>query len=113
MICARCRPRRSRILGNREVIALDQDALGRQGEPLSQRDGIEIWAKPLQDGGRAIGVFNRNDTERPVRFTWKEAGLPAAPNSLRDLWLHRDLTPAADGWSGSIQAHDVLLLRVR
>jgi len=101
------------ILGNREVIALDQDALGRQGGRLAARDGIEIWAKPLQDGGRAIGVFNRNDTAQTVRFTWQEAGLPAAPHALRDLWLHRDLPPAADGWSGSIQAHDVLLLRAR
>ena len=90
--------------------------------PLEASVAEELWLwkqsspynRPDHRGfGRAIGVFNRNDTERPVRFTWKEAGLPAAPNSLRDLWLHRDLTPAADGWSGSIQAHDVLLLRVR
>ena len=101
------------ILGNREVIALDQDILGRQGERIASRDGIEIWARPLSDGGRAIGVFNRNESGQTVRLTWKELGLGARPTALRDLWKHCDLTPAEDGYSASIPAHGVLLLRVR
>ncbi|HUL54142.1 MAG TPA: glycoside hydrolase family 27 protein [Opitutaceae bacterium] len=101
------------ILSNREVIALDQDVLGRQGERLSSRDAIEIWTKPLHDGGRAIGVFNRNDTAKAVQLAWKELGRSAPPKTLRDLWQHRDLPVAADGWSGTILAHDVLLLRVQ
>ena len=101
------------ILGNREVIALDQDPLGKQGERLAQRDGIEIWTKPLRDGGWAVGVFNRNDAARTAPFTWKELGLAAPPKEIRDLWRHVDVTPAADGYSASIAAHDVLLLRVR
>jgi alpha-galactosidase len=100
------------ILSNREVIAIDQDVLGKQGERLAQRDSIEIWARPLHDGSRAIGVFNRNDAERTVQFTWKELGLSAKPKALRDLWQHRDLEPTADGYAASILAHDVLLLRV-
>jgi alpha-galactosidase len=101
------------ILANREVIALDQDLLGRQGERISSRDGIEIWSKPLHDGSRAIAVFNRNETEQTVQLTWKELGLTAKPAALRDLWKHCDLTPAADGCSASIAAHGVLLLRVK
>ncbi len=101
------------ILGNREVIAVDQDPLGKQGERFAQRDGIEIWTKPLADGSRAIGVFNRNDAAQSVRFTWKELGLAAAPAGLRDLWRHQNLTPAPDGLSAPVGAHDVLLLRVR
>jgi alpha-galactosidase len=100
------------ILANREVIALDQDPLGRQGERISSRDGIEIWSKPLHDGSRAIAVFNRNETEQTVQLTWKELGLAAKPTALRDLWKHRDLALAADGYSGSIPAHGALLLRV-
>jgi alpha-galactosidase len=100
------------ILVNREVIALDQDILGRQGERLVSRDGIEIWVKPLHDGSRAIGVFNRNETEKAVQITWKEIGLAAKPTALRDLWQHCDLAPAADGYSAPVPAHGVLLLRV-
>ena len=101
------------ILTNREVIALDQDVLGVQGKRLVSRDGFEIWIKPLHDGGRAIGVFNRNDTEKTVQLSWKEIGLSAQPKTLRDLWQHRDLAPAADGYSASILGHGVLLLRLR
>jgi alpha-galactosidase len=100
------------ILSNREVIALDQDVLGHQGERLASRDDIEIWGKPLHDDGRAIGVFNRNDAPKAVALTWKDLGLAAPPKSARDLWQHRDLPVAAAGWSGTILAHDVLLLRV-
>ena len=100
------------ILANREVIAIDQDVMGRQGERLANRDGIEIWAKPLRDGSRAIGVFNRNKSAQTVQLTWKELGLTAKPKALRDLWQHCDLTPAADGYSAPVPAHGVLLLRV-
>jgi alpha-galactosidase len=101
------------ILANPEVIAIDQDVLGRQGECLVSRDGIEIWAKPLHDGSRAIAVFNRNETEKTGSLTWKEIGQPVTPKSVRDLWKHSDLTPAADGYSAPVLAHGVLLLRVR
>jgi alpha-galactosidase len=98
------------ILGNREVIAVDQDALGRQGERRASRDGVELWIKPLHDGSRAIGVFNRTETERPARFTWTELGLSARPQALRDLWEHRDMEVAADGVSGRVPTHGVMLL---
>ena len=101
------------ILNNREVIAIDQDRLGKQGERRAEANGIEIWTKPLADGGQAVGVFNRNDQESPAALTWAQLGLPAAPKALRDLWAHRDLPPAADGWQGRIPAHGVVLLVVK
>jgi alpha-galactosidase len=98
------------ILGNREVIALDQDVLGRQGERISSRDGVELWAKPLHDGSQAFGIFNRNDAEKTANFTWKDLGLAGAPKVMRDLWTHRDLTPATAGVSGPVAAHGVWLV---
>jgi alpha-galactosidase len=100
------------ILTNREAIAINQDALGRQGERLASRDGIELWARPLHDGSQAVGVFNRTEEEKTVTFTWTELGRSARPKALRDLWAHRDLGPAGDGLSGRVAAHGVLLLIV-
>jgi alpha-galactosidase len=105
-------PETRAILTNREVIALDQDPLGTQGQCLSKRDGIEIWAKPLHDASRAVGVFNRSDKAASVKLAWTELGLAAKPKTLRDLWEHRDLEPAAEGWQGRIPAHGVVMLRV-
>ena len=101
------------ILTNREVIALDQDPLGKQGERILSRDGLEVWAKPLHDGGRAIGIFNRADATQTANFTWAEFGLGAQPKTARDLWTHLDLEPALLGFTGTVPAHGVLLLRLR
>jgi alpha-galactosidase len=99
------------LLTNREVIAIDQDPLGHQARRIWQRDGIEIWARPLADGRWAAGIFNRTDAAQPVRVTWSDLGLKSAPAGLRDLWLHRPEPADPDGWAGSIPAHGVKLLR--
>jgi alpha-galactosidase len=101
------------ILTNREVIAVDQDPLGKQAVVIEKEDGIEIWAKPLQNGSRAVGIFNRSDQESDVDLAWLELGFALKPGTLRDLWAHKNLTPAADGWKGQIPAHGVLMLIVK
>ena len=101
------------ILTNREVIAVNQDVLGKQGERVSSRDGIEIWAKPLHDGSQAVGVFNRTAEEKAVKFTWAEIGRSAQPKALRDLWEHRDWEPAKEDCSGRVPAHGVLMFLVK
>jgi alpha-galactosidase len=98
------------ILTNREVIAVDQDALGKQAVCFTKRDTIEVWAKPLQDGSRAYGIFNRSDGAVDEDVSWPELGLGVKPGALRDLWAHQDLTPGAEGWEGQIPAHGVVIL---
>lgn len=100
------------ILANREAIAVDQDPLGQPGRRIAARDGVELWARPLHDGGQAVGVFNRNETEATAQFAWSELGLDAPPCTLRDLWLHQDVAPRADGITATLPAHGVLFLRL-
>jgi len=106
-------PETLEILTNREAIAINQDALGKQGQRVIARDGIELWTKPLQDGSLAIGVFNRNKEEKTGQFTWSEIGLAARPKAVLDLWVHKDLEPSKDAWSGPIPGHGVMLLIAR
>src|SRR6185437_2728966 len=80
------------ILANPEVIAVDQDKLGRQGTRLSQQGDLEIWKKPLAG-------------------TWSDLGLGPRPR-VRDLWAHHDLARAAS-YTARIPAHGVVLLGVR
>jgi alpha-galactosidase len=100
------------ILANRDVIAIDQDPLGRQAARLSEKDGVEIWTRPLAGGGEAVGIFNRNDAERSAWFSWPQVGLASKPAGLRDLWAHEDLGPGDTGYVGSVPAHGVILLRL-
>jgi alpha-galactosidase len=101
------------ILTNREAIAIDQDILGKQGTRLLAADGVEVWAKPLRNGGQAVGLFNRNSEETTASFTWAQIGRAAKASSVRDLWLHRDMSAGSGGMSARVPAHGVVLLLVR
>jgi alpha-galactosidase len=101
------------ILTNREVIRIDQDSLGRQATRVWEKEGLEIWTKPLHDGAEAIGLFNRNDATRTAAFPWTQIGLPGRPSSVRDLWRHLDLTPIDNAFRSDIPAHGVILLTAR
>lgn len=101
------------ILGNREAIAVDQDALGRPARRLSTRGTVELWARPLHDGGQAIGLFNRGETAQRGAFTWAELGLPSPPHALRDLWHHTELLVEPTGFQAEIPAHGVVFLRLK
>jgi alpha-galactosidase len=100
------------ILTNRDVIAIDQDALGREATRAFENAGVEVWTRPLADGGMAVGLFNRNADERRSGFTWSAIGLSSPPSSVRDLWRHEQVVPAAAGYDGVIPAHGVVMLRL-
>lgn len=101
------------ILGDEEVIAVDQDPLGKQGTVVSSTGGRWVIAKEMADGSRAVALFNESGTAQPITTTARAVGLPAADGyTLRDLWQH------TDGHSGgaiaaTVPAHGTVLLRVR
>ena len=83
-------PETTAILTNREVIAIDQDPLGKQGDRVSEVGPVEIWAKPLQGGDKAVGLFNRDDTALPVTLKLSDVGF-ARRSQARDIWAAKDL----------------------
>jgi alpha-galactosidase len=60
------------ILTNREVIAVDQDPLGKQGFKVRDDGDLEVWARPLADGSRAVILFNRGTREAEITVNWPE-----------------------------------------
>ncbi|QHG89078.1 MULTISPECIES: glycoside hydrolase family 27 protein [Xanthomonas] len=103
-------PATLRLLRNQDVLAIDQDPLGRQGRAVRKADGIELWSKSLADGRVALGVFNRGTQARDVTFTPADAGL-AHIAQVRDLWRGRRLGPSTR--SVRVAAHGVVLLALR
>lgn len=100
------------ILGNREVIAVDQDPLGKQGTVVSSEGGRWVVAKQMQDGSRAVALFNENDTAQRIATTATAVGLPAAGGyTLRDLWQHRS-SHTAGTIAATVPAHGTVLVRV-
>ncbi|HEX8183525.1 MAG TPA: glycoside hydrolase family 27 protein, partial [Blastocatellia bacterium] len=80
------------ILTNKDVIAVDQDPLGMQGRRIKRQGDLDVWAKQLSDGGRAVALLNRAKAEAQISVSWSEIGYPDdLPASVRDLWSKKDL----------------------
>jgi alpha-galactosidase len=113
------KPEIAAILMNKEVIAIDQDALGRQGDRVYAEGPVEIWAKPLKDAAghksAAVAIFNFGETAsemRGIRLHLKEMGFPKAVKA-RDVWAAKDLGTITDDWKTTVPRHGVVLLVVR
>jgi hypothetical protein len=100
------------VAGNREVIAVNQDALGKQGIVVSKTDVSETVVKELADGGRAVALINRSSTPVTVSVSRAQLGL-SGKLTLRDLWTHKDQPLKGDAITVSLTPHETALYRVR
>ena len=99
------------ILLNSEVIAIDQDILGKQATRYRQSAETEIWIKALADGGMAVGLFNRATSETTISFTQNELKL-TGNWSAKDLWTHKEVDFSHATYTATVGAHSVVLLRL-
>lgn len=107
------KPEILQILTNKEVIAVDQDKLGKQGFRWYGDSVYEIWLKFLSDGDLAVCVMNVTEQDRDISITWSHIGEVPKKAAVRDLWEHKDLGSVADmpTFSRKIGPHDVAMLR--
>ena len=76
------------VLCNNEVLDVDQDSLGKPGRRVVKNEDLEVWAKELEDGSKAVGLFNRGEMEMPVTAKWSDLGLKGR-QVVRDLWRQK------------------------
>jgi alpha galactosidase A-like protein/ricin-type beta-trefoil lectin protein/alpha galactosidase C-like protein len=96
------------VLTNREVLAVDQDPLGRQGVKVA--DGV--YSKTLTGTGRrAVLLLNRTGTATPVTARWTDLGLTGTA-AVRDLWAAADRGSFAGGYTATVPAQGSVLLTV-
>jgi alpha-galactosidase len=98
------------ILTNPEVIAIDQDPAGLQGDRFAAEGPLETWVKPLSGGAKAVGLFNLADFPEAMSVDAAALGFKG-PVKARDLWTHSDLGSRAT-YSAVVPGHGVLLLRL-
>jgi alpha-galactosidase len=107
-------PEIAEILTNKEVIAVDQDQLGMQGRRVKREGDLEVWARQLADGSRAVALLNRGATETKISVSWSDIGYPDyLPASVRDLWARKDLGKSTGSFSASVASHGVVLVRIK
>ncbi|MBC8094238.1 MAG: glycoside hydrolase family 27 protein, partial [Akkermansiaceae bacterium] len=111
------------ILTDRDVIAVDQDALGIQGFVYSTNNNMEVWFKPLSNDAWAMCILNRNKTAQTMSFSWKtekvndtfakrDAAFDTTTYNVRDLWTKQERGTTKDDLTAEIPGRDVLLLRL-
>ena len=102
------------ILTNREMIAIDQDALGIQGHRVRKDGDLEIWSKQLSDGSRAVALLNRGAGEQKMTANWTDIGYPESLSAqVRDIWNHKDLGKKSGSFSADVPSHGVVVIKVK
>jgi alpha-galactosidase len=101
------------ILTNKELIAIDQDALGIQGHRVKKEGDLEVWSKQLSDGTRAVALLNRGNGDMEVSVAWQEIGYPASLKaSVRDLWSGKASENTEGKYSASVPGHGAVVVRI-
>jgi len=99
------------VLNNAEVIAVDQDPLGRQARILRKTDDEFVLAKPMEDGSMAVGLFNLSEAPRAITVTAADIGV-SGPQRVRDLWRWKDVGTVAGPYTAKVARHGVMLIRM-
>lgn len=90
------------ILMNKEIIALDQDTLGKQGFCYRDNGNYEIWIKKLANDEKAACLLNRDDEAKEVLVDfnlllkasddyWSSDRYRLENYNIRDLWEHKEI----------------------
>jgi alpha-galactosidase len=100
------------LLMNREVLAVNQDALGRLARRVKQFGPCEVWKKPLADGALAVALINRGATGSDITVKAGDIGLLDGPKLARDLWAQADIADFTTELTQRVQPHQTILLKI-
>jgi alpha-galactosidase len=99
------------ILTNRDVIAVNQDKLGKQGQRVWQSGEQEVWARTLSGGAMAVAFFNRGKDEAKITVKAAELKLDGKWKA-RDLWTHQNVSWPESEYSATVAGHGVVMLHL-
>ncbi len=100
------------VLCNHEVIAVDQDPLGKQARIVRHTEEDFVLLKEMEDGSKAMGVFNLKNEAAAVNVSFNEIDLNGK-QLFRDLWLQKDLGMVENYFQAELPAHGVSMVRIR
>ena len=101
------------ILTNRDVIAIDQDRLGREGTRAYSEGEVDVWTRQLSGGAMAVAVINAGPdrySTHPFHLSLTKLGLHG-PQKSKDLWTGKEIT-LTENMPLEIASHDILLVRI-
>ncbi|WP_259070071.1 putative Ig domain-containing protein [Mucilaginibacter sp. X4EP1] len=99
------------LLANDEVLAIDQDALGKQAHQAFKTNDYQIWIKDLADGSKAVGLFNTSDKYQTITLNRHENDL-AQYTKIRDVWQQKYVVGIWPNYITKVAPHGVVLLKL-
>jgi len=99
------------LLTNDEVIEVNQDPLGKQATRVAGEWCSDVYAKPLEDGGWAVGLFNRGAKAMKVSLAWSDLKI-AGRQRVRDLWRQKDIGTFEGVYEAEVAPHGVVMVKV-
>jgi alpha-galactosidase len=110
---AKLSPESVKILGNPDVIAVDQDPLGRAPNLLRRDGGMDVLIKPLKSGAYAVAAFNYGMTATAVELHAADLGFNGNSCHLQaqDLWTEK-ISSGLSSLSAQVASHDTAVWRV-
>ncbi|MBC7783357.1 MAG: putative Ig domain-containing protein [Burkholderiales bacterium] len=99
------------LLTNDEVLAINQDPLGKQAVHVSRGENVHVYMKELEDGSRAVGLFNTGPTEATCTAGWSDLKV-SGKQTVRDLWRQTDIGVFEKQYETTLPPHGVRLLRI-
>ena len=99
------------LLTNDEVIAINQDELGRAAGRVLDDGGNEVWTRPLSDGSVAVAVFNRGPVGSKMKLDLAKLGLNGK-RTVRDVWQRQDLGVREGSFDVDLISHGAVLFKV-
>jgi alpha-galactosidase len=91
-------------------LEINQDPLGKPARKVISNPGYQVWSKDLEDGSKAIGIFNLDDAGIKVKIAFPDLGLEGK-YSVRDAWRQKDIGILDGSFQTRILRHGVMLVR--
>ena len=99
------------LLSNDDVIEVNQDALGKPARRVLKTDSYQVWVKSLEDGTRAVGIFNMQSEPQAITVKWSDLNIRGG--IVRDLWRQKDLGRYESEFTTRVAPHCVTLVRIK
>jgi len=100
------------LLMNREVLAINQDKLGKPAWRVKQSGQCEVWKKPLAEGRVAVALLNRGSSGNDITLKASDIGMLDRPKLVRNLWANEDIADFTVELTQRVQPHETILLTV-
>lgn len=98
------------MLKNDEMIAVNQDPLGKACTELPSVDKLKIYVKEMEDKSKVIGILNTGDANCDTTIPWNKLGLNGQL-PLRDLWAMSNLLTSQKGVDVTLPSHACMVIQ--